>query len=83
MDNIKRKPRKALWCEDCEHYNPQTILEDATDGEKEIIGMEFDCKKGHKPYYYKPKNWNTLINMSEFGYKRRCEDFSRAKDGVI
>ena len=72
--------RKAVWCENCIHYNPIELYEEVGEGETKLVGMEFHCDKGHKPYFYKPKDWDKL-DMSEFGYKRRCEDYvERGKD---
>lgn len=40
---------------------------------QEWIGLQMQCKKKHNPRFYMPKNELD----TDWGYKRKCEDFSR------
>ena len=41
------------------------------------VGEHIVCKKGHKPRFYKPAGWDPYGMNSEWGFKRRCNDFKK------
>ena len=53
-------------CDECKHgcYQGQ-------------IGETFVCKLGHKPRFYKPAGWDPYGMHSDWGWKRRCDDFNQ------
>lgn len=61
---MKKKPRKAVWCDTCISFE---IHEDEYG-----IPIGTPCGKGHKPRFYTPpeNDW-----LARFGWKKRCLDF--------
>ena len=49
-------------CDECKHFLLSRIHLSPS--------KEKSCNVGHRPKYYKPE-----CSGSDFGYKRRCEDF--------
>ena len=61
-------------CEECMHFAaPQTYADSV---EHLVTGRSF-CQKGHPPKFYKPKSDNP--HATDWGYKRRCEDYVEAQ----
>ena len=56
--------RKAKHCDDCifGKYKGQ-------------VGEYFECEKGHTPRFYKPAEGDIYGMHSDWGFKRRCNDF--------
>jgi hypothetical protein len=80
MNTASRK--KTHWCDQCTHYDFKITgkLKDGTEK------LDVDCKKGHKPRFYKPKLFSIKgvpkkIDFNSFGYKRRCGDFDPIERG--
>lgn len=53
--------KRAANCEECENF---LRTEDKV------------CKKGHRPRFYPPKTMRAAT-LGDFGWKRRCSDFTR------
>ena len=60
---MKRDEMKAKECIDCKHHS--------LTGE---YSEKLICAKGHNPRFYGPSK-NSAPYCSDYGWKRRCEDF--------
>lgn len=59
------------FCDECEFQRY-----DLVEVGKDLHEPVFKCAKGHKPKFYLPKR----VQVDDFGYKRRCEDFEPCVD---
>ena len=42
---------------------------------RDWVGLDFKCKKGHKPKYYFPTEEQIMRLDTNWGYKIKCEDY--------
>lgn len=56
--------KPASHCDDCAHWDRESDTYTAD-----------DCKMGHRPRFFVPRG----PLDSEYGFKRRCDDFERGE----
>ena len=55
---------KTVNCGECKH--------------RDWTGLNFKCKKGHKPRFYLPTEAQIRRCDTNWGYKIKCKDFSNS-----
>ena len=60
---------ETRYCEWCQHH---AFIGDTN---------QLVCAKGHKPRFYKPRTTSPMD--SDWGWKRRCEDYERGDDVYV
>lgn len=60
---------KKQYCDECEHFLDNEVM--MSRGSFNVV-----CGRGYKPKFYKPNLKRTGLPGTNWGWKRRCADFS-------